>query len=115
MQDSETETMPQQTAPYSPPQPPAPTVLGPQSWVPIGFVGAICVALLTVKSWLDSQFDAMRTQVQALQMDIREVRGAVADRWTASDMALWTEKLARTNPGMQIPAPEPTHRNEIPR
>ena len=84
--------------------------IGPQSWVPLGAVAAAFLALLGVKSWLDSQFADLRTQMLSLQQDVKEVRGAVADRWTGSDMALWVERMARANPGLQVPPVDQTRR-----
>lgn len=104
MIESEEPTMAQQPQPYHTANTQQGiSFIGPQSWVPIGFVAAICIALLTVKSWLDSQFDGMRDSLQVLQVDVRELRAAEANRWTTGDMALWVERLARANPGIAVP------------
>lgn len=77
--------------------------IGPATWLPVAWVAGICVTLLGVKSWLDSQFDAVRVQVLQMQVDLREIRALSQDRWTNSDMALWAERLGRTNPTLQVP------------
>lgn len=79
------------------------TKIGPNTWVPVAWIGAICVTLLGAKSWLDAQFDALRVQVLQLQGDVREIRTLAQDRWTSADMTLWAERLGRTNPTLQVP------------
>lgn len=113
---SETENVPNQPQPYQQQQNGnGQSYIGPQSWMPVAWIAAICVTLLGVKSWLDAQFDALRTQVVQMQIDVREVRTAVGDRWTSSDMALWVERMARSNPNLTVPAAESPRRSDTTR
>lgn len=77
--------------------------IGPATWLPIAWVAGICVTLIAVKSWLDAQFDAVRIQVIQMQVDLREIRALSQDRWTNADMALWAERMGRSNPQLQVP------------
>ena len=72
--------------------------------LPIGFFGAIAVALFGAKSWLDSQFGSLHDEIRNLQFDMKVIQTQSGNRWTGTDMELWAEKLARQNPNLQVPS-----------
>lgn len=97
---------------------PARPIVDSRTLVPIGAIGALTILLLSAKTWLDGQFDAVRSNVTAdvtklsadlveLRYEIRDLKASGADRWTASDQRLWAERLRATNPGLTIPPTDP--------
>lgn len=81
------------------------TVLDGRSLVPFGAVGSVILLLFGAKVWLDGQFNELRSTVGEIKYELRSIRESGSDRWTGSDMTLWVERLARSNPTLVIPQP----------
>lgn len=93
-------------------------VIDSRTLVPVGAIIALSMLLLSAKTWLDGQFDAVGakvsgdvTKLQAelveLRYEIRDLKASGADRWAASDQRLWIERLKASNPALNVPPADP--------
>lgn len=104
-------------------------VLSKETLVPVGVVVTACGLILGAHLYLSGQFaalskaqsDAALAEVEARAslsaqlgaMDRRMERieesmeRAAGDRWTARDQKQWATELARRNPSLDVPSPEP--------
>lgn len=76
--------------------------------VPLGLAVIVVVTALTLKTWIDTQFETMNTSIRELQYQMRRFEDALAngtqDSWHGISMELWAERLARANPTLQVPS-----------
>lgn len=95
-------------------QPESRVVISRETLVPLGFAMAACGALFSGYLWLQAEFAGVRehvdTRVSAVSARLEEMRERLdrietqaGDRWTETDMRLWTLELARRNPRLVLP------------
>lgn len=68
--------------------------------ITVGAAIACAFALLSAALWVNNRISALEHEVSGLRTLIE---GASADRWTQTEMYLWTELLRAKNPGVDIP------------
>lgn len=73
--------------------------------VTIGAAVACSFALLSAALWVNGRITALEHEVSNLRILIEK---AAEDRWTQTEMYLWTELVKARNPGMDIPDVPPT-------
>lgn len=67
-------------------------------FLPVGTAVAITVAAITFHMYLSSQFNALMRRLDRIEDQAN-------DRWTATDMRIWTLELGRKNPTLDVPPP----------
>lgn len=93
----------------------APVAIDPRKvWVPLAVVAGgvamlvgLGMAAFNFHLYLQAQFTGLTVQLQALDRRLERMEERDSDRWSGTDMRLWTLELSRQNPTLAVPAPLP--------
>lgn len=66
--------------------------------IPIGLVVGVVICAL----WLNTALLKIDARLERIE---EKVNSATEDRWKATDMLHWTNRLRDTNPGLMVPMP----------
>jgi len=75
------------------------TTITERTKVPIGLMVSCVITLAGTALWLN-------TSLAKIEHRLITIETRLLDRWTASDMRVWTLKLKMENPSLNIPEPE---------
>lgn len=82
-------------------------VISATTLVPVGLAVTIIIVAFAMKTWIDSQFTDLRTDIAQLRFQMERYEDAMktktADRWTSTNMRLWVTEFRRRNPVLDIP------------
>lgn len=80
-----------------------------ETLIPIGVCIALCVGAVGAYGWLNAQFQDIKALIEKIDRRVEKLEiqanTPVRDRWTGTDMLVWTREFQLTNPGIKIPDP----------
>jgi hypothetical protein len=86
----------------------APVLLDPAKLaIPLGGAVALAGLAISFHLFLQGQFQALRDQFIAINRRLDRIEEQASDRWSGTDMRLWTLELSRQNPTLAVPPPAP--------
>lgn len=77
-----------------------PLVLDRAVLVPVGVVALAVTAVFGALHYFDSQ---LVQPLRELQSDVKDIRAAMVDRWTGTNMKMWELEMRRRNPELDMP------------
>lgn len=87
-------------------------VLGKNSLIPIGSVGAILLIIVGFMNYLDDKFSTILVPVNLikekqinLDTDFKLFKQKMQGAWTIQDMRVWALEFEKANPGTSAPDP----------
>lgn len=86
-----------------------PPVINERMLLPIGIAIAAVAVCVGAYGWLDSRFDQIEQQQAEQRMMLLF---ATRDRWTYTDMRMWSNDLKIVNPTLVVPKAELQRRQE---
>ena len=71
--------------------------LNEKTKLPLGLVVSCIIAFLGGALWISNSLNRIDNRLAAMERQVN-------DRWTSSDMKLWTMQLRMDNPSLKIPS-----------
>lgn len=81
-------------------------VINKDTLVPLGAVATVFIALLGAHSFWTAKANELAGKLDSIDRRLERIEEHQIDRWTLTDMRLWTAAVRQANPTLNLPEPQ---------